>query len=152
MVVIGVGNVFRSDDGFGPKVAQLVRTIVPEEVEVVECDGEAAGLLLAWEGADLALVVDAVHSHSGAPGQIFRLELNPSETEVPSSVVSSHGTGPGDAVALALALGRLPGRLVLYGIEGVSFSSGESLTPAVEASVAVVAARVVEESEWPTAR
>ena len=48
---------------------------------------------------------------------------------------STHALGIADAVELARELGRLPGRLAVYGIEGESFEAGEGLTPAVEATV-----------------
>jgi hydrogenase maturation protease len=41
-----------------------------------------------------------------------------------------------EAVELARELGRLPGRLVVYGIEGENFEAGEGLTEAVQKTVA----------------
>jgi hydrogenase maturation protease len=60
VIVIGVGNVYRGDDGAGPHVARLVRNLTPPNVEVLESDGDAATLINAWQGADLAIVVDVV--------------------------------------------------------------------------------------------
>jgi hydrogenase maturation protease len=50
--------------------------------------------------------------------------------------------GPGDAIALGRALGRLPERLVIYGIEGEAFGEGETITPPVVAAIDVVVERV----------
>lgn len=145
IVVIGVGNPFRRDDGIGPEVARRVRATTPSWVDVVEHDGEPAGLLDVWEGADLAVVVDAVRSHASSPGHIHRVLVEATTGVGALSGVSSHAGGPGDAVALARALDRLPARLVLYGIEGASFSAGLGLTPSVEASVNTVAELIVNE-------
>ena len=145
IIVIGVGNPFRRDDGAGPEVARRVRAATPSWVDVVEHDGEPAGLLDVWEGADLAVVVDAVRSRASSPGSVHRVLVEAATGVGETSGVSSHAGGPGDAVALARALDRLPTRLVLYGIEGAAFSVGLGLTPSVEASVAAVAEQIVSE-------
>jgi hydrogenase maturation protease len=145
IVVIGVGNPYRGDDGAGLEVARQVRHAVPAWVEVGESDGEPAGLLDSWEDADVAVVIDAVRSGAGQPGAVYRVEVDRDSDTVPIATVSSHSAGPGDAVALARVLDRLPGRLVLFGIEGAVFSAGVGLSPEVEDSVARVAGRVVEE-------
>ena len=44
---------------------------------------------------------------------------------------STHHVSLAEAVELARAIGRLPGRTVVYGIEGGSFAVGAPLTPAV---------------------
>ncbi len=59
-VVIGVGNPFRRDDGIGPAAAAEIERQHLPGVRVVISDGEPAGLLEAWAGVDLAIVVDAI--------------------------------------------------------------------------------------------
>jgi hydrogenase maturation protease len=48
-------------------------------------------------------------------------------------------------VELARALGRLPPRLVFFGIEGACFDAGETLTPAVAAAVEQLDLKVGDE-------
>jgi hydrogenase maturation protease len=144
--VIGVGNPYHGDDGAGPEVAKRVRVRAPGWVEVVEHDGEPAGLLDLWEGANLAVVVDAVRSSAMSPGRLHRVEIDAHAGDLPARpAVSSHATGPGDAVELARALDRLPERLVLYGIEGTNFSPGLGCSSELEASITAVVDRIVEE-------
>jgi hydrogenase maturation protease len=50
-----------------------------------------------------------------------------------------------EAVQLGKALGRMPSRLRIFGIEGEDFSFGEGLTPAVESAVAGLVERVIRE-------
>jgi hydrogenase maturation protease len=151
-VVIGVGNVYRGDDGAGPEVARRVRALAPGWVEVWEHDGGAPDLLDLWEGADLAVVVDAVSSAELAPGHIHRLEVSGSSGVEPSPSVSSHSSSPGEAIELARALDRLPPRLLLYGIGARSFSFGLGLSPEVEAAITDVTERVVQELGRPAHR
>lgn len=145
-VVIGVGNEYRRDDGVGLAVAAKLRGRVPPGVEVVGCELEPSRLLDAWQGARGALVVDAVRS-GAEPGTLHRFDAG--EGPVPASVFrsSTHAFGVGEAVELSRALGTLPGRIVLYGIEGWEFVAGEGLTAPVEAAVEPAARAVLDELE-----
>jgi hydrogenase maturation protease len=63
---------------------------------------------------------------------------------------STHAIGIADTIELARALGRLPSRVLVYGVEGADFGTGHGLTPAVEAAVGrVVAAIAADLKEEP---
>jgi len=150
-IFIGVGNQYRHDDAAGIEVARRLRATGLPGATVFELDGEPVGLLDAWDGADLAYVVDALRGNS--PGRVHRLEVGPSEdarlTESQARD-SSHALGLGDAVELGRVLGRLPRRLILLGIEGSDFNAGEGLSNEVEGAVmAIVAELSSEATEWP---
>jgi hydrogenase maturation protease len=133
VTVIGLGNEWRSDDGVGIEVARRVGGLV--------LDGEPIRLVEALEGEDEVVLVDAVCSGAGA-GTVFRFEAG--EEPLPASLFgasSTHALGLAEAVELARSLGRLPHRVVVYGIEGESFGFGKGLSAAVEGA----AARIVEE-------
>ena len=76
MVVIGVGNEYRRDDGAGLAVVTSLRDRVPPGVELVLTDGEPTRLIEAWTGAALAVVVDAVRADPPRPGRVHRFELD----------------------------------------------------------------------------
>jgi hydrogenase maturation protease len=143
-VVIGVGNAYRGDDGVGLAVAEQVRGTAADDVVVLECEQEPTRLVDAWQGADVAVVVDAC-AGAAAPGTVHRFDVD--EGPLPARVFrsSTHSFGVGDAVELARALGRLPGRLVVYGVEGTEFGAGASLSAPVAAAVDGVAAAIVDE-------
>ena len=144
MVVIGVGNEFRRDDGAGPAVVTSLRGQVPPGVELVLTDGEPARLIEAWTGAALAVVVDAVLTDPSRPGRVHRFVLD-RPIGGPVRTTSSHGFGQDDAVRLALALDRMPGRLVVHAIEVADLSQGPGLTPLVAAAVGDVARAVLSD-------
>ena len=50
-----------------------------------------------------------------------------------------------EAIELARVLGRLPPKVMVYGIEGKDFSAGVVLSPEVEGRVAELAERVLQE-------
>jgi hydrogenase maturation protease len=141
--IVGVGNPWRSDDGAGLAVARALGGTIPG-VEVLEREGEPAALIDAWDGADAVWVVDAVSSGT-TPGTVHRFDATGSPLPAALFGASTHHLGLADAVELARALGRLPGRLVVVGIEGARFEAGGTLTPAVAAAVADAAALVRSE-------
>jgi hypothetical protein len=66
MLVIGLGNPYRGDDGVGPVVARAMADRALESVTVLEHSGEGAGLAEMWAGMDMVILVDAVSS-GGTP-------------------------------------------------------------------------------------
>jgi len=76
VVVIGVGNEFRRDDGAGPAVIGQLRDLVPSGVRLVITDGEPTRLIEAWTGAVLAVVVDAVRAEPSHPGRVHRFVVD----------------------------------------------------------------------------
>ena len=58
---------------------------------------------------------------------------------------SSHALGVGDAVELARALGRLPRRMIVWGVEAGTLSTGAPLSAEVAGAVAIAAEGVLEE-------
>ena len=74
-MVIGVGNEMRRDDGAGIAVVERARPLLPPDVEVRTLGGEATALLDAWEGADLAVVVDAVRWDHSPEAGVTRIDV-----------------------------------------------------------------------------
>jgi hydrogenase maturation protease len=131
--LIGIGNRFRSDDAAGLEVVHRLRLAHPPGVKLIEQEGEPASLIESWSSVDEALVVDAVSSGS-APGTLHRFDVT--DAPLPAQVFpSTHAMGLPEAVELARELDRLPGRLVVYGIEGESFQAGEGLSEPVQKTV-----------------
>ncbi|MGI5229649.1 hydrogenase maturation protease [Actinoallomurus sp. CA-142502] len=137
MIVIGVGNELRRDDGAGPAVVEELRSRPLEGATLAVSDGEPSRLLDLWAGADLAVVVDAVPS-TGEPGRVRELGT----VGDVASGTSSHALGLGVATRLGEALGRMPAALRIYLIEGADFGFGDGLSPRVVRAVTEVADRI----------
>jgi len=143
-VVIGIGNEFRRDDGAGPAVLARLHGRVPAGVELLVTDGEPAGLVEAWTGAPLAVIVDAVRAEPGVPGRLHRLVVHEAgSAEV--RPVSSHGLGLDSAIGLARALDRMPGTLIVHAVEAGDLGQGPGLTPAVAAAIDPLASAVLRD-------
>jgi hydrogenase maturation protease len=132
--VIGIGNRWRSDDAAGLEVVERLRGSLPDGVELLEREGEPTSLIDAWSGADAVWIADAVSS-GAPPGTLHRLDA--AEQELPAEVfrTSIHHFGLAEAVELARAVGSLPPRLVVFGIEAGRLELGETLTPEVADAV-----------------
>jgi hydrogenase maturation protease len=143
VLVLGVGNPWRRDDGVGHRVVEEARDRLPAGADVRCVDGEPTRLLDQWEGTDLAVVVDGVRT-GAPPGTIHRVDLA-TEPLMSPRTLSSHGGGVAEAVSLGRAVGRLPHRLVFLGVEIGDTGDGEGLSPPVAAAVPEAAARLLEE-------
>ena len=148
-VVIGVGNEYRRDDGFGPLViAELADRQIGDPrlagVELRASHGEPTALLDLWTGAALAVVVDAVRDAGDHAGHRYELVLDHVDGLAEDRSASSHAISLGSTVALGRVLGRLPRRLVVLAVSADEFGFGTRLTPQVAAAVRPVVQRVCE--------
>jgi hydrogenase maturation protease len=139
VLVAGVGNTLRRDDGFGPAVAARLGAL-PPGVEVVETGiGGIALLQELLAGCDGLVLVDAV-DRGAAPGTVFVLEPEVAEAE---HVPDVHLANPQRVLAMAKGMGALPKRIAVVGCQpGETDELGEELSPAVERAVAVAVAKV----------
>ena len=151
IVIIGVGNEYRSDDGAGIAVARRLRALFPSGVTILEESGEGAALIQAWQGATWVMLVDAVRS-GASPGAIHRLDARAASVPTGFFHYSTHAFSVAEAVELARSLDQLPPHLLVYGIEGENFAAGAGLSPAVEQAVETVVERLAEEVRAAVAR
>jgi len=142
--VIGFGNPMRGDDAIGIEVARRVRQAAGGAVEVRELVSDAMDLLAAWEDSGTTIVVDAMVA-GAEPGAVRRFRAEELLSEGAITFPCPHGVGMPDAVRLAAAVGRLPKRLVVIGVEGSRFELGEGMSAAVEAAIEPAVEAVLSE-------
>jgi hydrogenase maturation protease len=145
LLIVGVGNIYRSDDGIGISVLYRLRERLPSAIRTRELTGEGTALLEVWKEANWVIVVDAVQS-GAPPGTIHRLDAHSEEIPKRLFPYSTHAFSVAEAVELARALDLLPRRLLLYGIEGRTFAAGIGLSREVVRAGATVAAEVLNAS------
>ena len=144
MLVVGIGNPDRGDDGFGPAVARRLRGRHPSEARILERSGDALALIEDWNVIPSVIVIDAV-APIGEPGRVHRLDLTSSPLPIGFAPRSSHAFGIVETVELARNLGRLPRYLLAYLVEGEQFATGAPLSPAVAEAIEMVAERILVE-------
>ncbi|MFJ7587512.1 hydrogenase maturation protease [Streptomyces sp. NPDC097617] len=152
--VIGIGNEFRRDDGVGWVAVSLLRDRatrrqLPRGTVLAQCDGDPGRLIGLWENIDLVIVVDACFLPSAQPGRIRRWDAATGSRLGPAAPGrhSTHGLGLAEALCLGDALGRGPGRLIVYAVEGADRSVGVGLSAAVARVVPRLVRRIEAELE-----
>ncbi|ARP68642.1 hydrogenase maturation protease [Streptomyces pluripotens] len=134
VVVIGVGNPLRGDDGAGPAVVEALRGQVPENVVLAVSDGEPARMLGLWQGAETVVVVEALRIQPARPGRLHTLTAAQAAGHAPATA-STHALGLGECLALAEALHRLPPELVVHAVEVSDVELGTGLSAPVRSAL-----------------
>lgn len=151
VIVAGVGNLLRGDDGFGVLVAEhLAAEELPRGVRVLDIG--IGGIHLVQElltPVDVLVVVDAVELDR-PPGTV--LVIRPAVTDVTAmplaqrhdELADMHYATPERAFLLARGLGVLPPVTWLVGCQPGPEPDrpGEDLSPAVRAAIIPAAAEV----------
>lgn len=132
VLVIGIGNDFRRDDGVGLVVAAEIAARHLPGVRVINAIGEPAAILDAWTGTTLTVAVDATMGDGSSPGTIRR--WTPGDGDHPA-MVSSHAFGLPQTYALGAAVGQIPQTLVVFTVDIADAGHGVGLTPSVAAAV-----------------
>ena len=143
-LIIGVGNLYRSDDAVGILIARKLKDRVSDRVSIKEQSGEGTSLMDSWQEHDRVCVVDAVSS-GAPPGSIHRMDA--SKEPIPSKFFScsTHDFGVAEAIEMARALDQLPRQLQLFGVEGENFQPGEMLSAEVERAMELVVDEILQQ-------
>ncbi|WP_204079492.1 hydrogenase maturation protease [Mycobacterium riyadhense] len=143
IVVVGVGNRYRRDDGVGVAAAAALNELALPGVRVATDIVDPMDLLEAWSGAGLAVVIDAAIVCASTVGRIRRSTL--SDVATGSKGLSSHSIDIGHTHALGQALGRVPDALQIFTVDVADVGNGIGLTPLVERAVPKVVGMAVTE-------
>jgi len=150
ILIAGIGNVLRGDDGFGVAV---VRRLAGRELPagVVARDFGIRGMDLAFalqEAYDGVVLVDAT-PRGGVPGTLYLIE--PEIAAEGAVALDAHGMDPVQVLRLARTLGAPPTRVLLVGCEPEAVVNVEAdeelrmaLSPPVAAAVEEAVSLVME--------
>lgn len=139
VLVVGYGNTLRTDDGFGPVVADRLRDCIADaSVRVLTRQLLSMELVADLDRVGLCVLVDA--ATSGVRGELSMREVLPESTD-PGTL--GHELSAAALIGLGQQLMGYVPRCVLYSIVPESLDLGEGLTSPVAALVdeAVLAIR-----------
>ncbi len=145
VMIIGVGNILFTDEGFGVRVVERIqhRYTFPETVSVVDGGVLGLNLLGVISEADHLIAVDAIR-YGGAPGDLHRL----SGDQIPERIRAKNSLHQIDfleALAMCAALDHTP-KTVIVGVEPEDMETlNLSLTPTAEAQIDPVIGMVLAE-------
>jgi hydrogenase maturation protease len=141
ILIVGIGNPLRSDDGLGWHVArellrELARGLAHDDLQVVATQQLTPEISDMASRAELVLFIDA--ARSGNPGILKCEQITPA---APTSR-HSHDLSPAGILKLAQDLyGRCPASYILT-VAGESFATGDSLSAKVTATIPTLKARL----------
>ncbi len=146
IMILGVGNLLFSDEGFGVRVVQRLMEAYtfPENVSLVDGGVLGLNLLGVISSADHLIVVDAIRN-GGRPGTLYRLEGDaiPERIRAKNSV---HQIDFLEALTLCQALETAVPKTVILGVEPADIDTlSIELTPATAAKVDAVMEMVFKE-------
>jgi hydrogenase maturation protease len=136
-LVLGMGNTILSDDGAGIYVARELEREQREGVDYAEASVGGLRLLDVIAGYERVILVDAIQTATGTPGDIYRLQ--PDDLLVSRHAGSSHDLSLPGALALGRGMGMpLPEDenmcIIALEVDDV-VTFGEECTPAVAAAI-----------------
>ncbi|MBN1661639.1 MAG: hydrogenase maturation protease [Anaerolineae bacterium] len=135
VLVVGLGNPLRGDDGVGVRAAALLAgEDLPPGVEVVDGGTHGLGLVPLLQGRRRAVFIDAACA-GRQPGEVTRLALDQVHLGGEEMRLSIHEAGLRDVLLLARALGILPPEVVILAVEPARVEWDAGLSPAVESAL-----------------
>jgi hydrogenase maturation protease len=145
-LILGLGNPILSDDGVGWQIAESLKGRLKEqEVDILEACIAGLDFLDLLTSYDRVIIIDAIQTDEGTPGQIYQLELD-------ELADTRHSGTPHDVnLATALELGRklslpLPEEITIFAIEAKDVTSfSEMCSPGVMKAVPACVEMIVRE-------
>lgn len=124
---VGIGNAFRSDDGVG---LWVIEALARHGFRTHAHAGDGTGLLNLFEANDDLVLIDATRSGTAAGTPVT---FDAAKQKIPADLFhySTHRFGLAEAVETARALGTLPSRVMIHGIEGARLEAGTELSAPV---------------------
>lgn len=149
ILVLGIGNLFMTDDAVGVKLVQRLQEEYrfPPDVAVIDGGTMGISLLPLLEGIERLLVVDAIEKGRD-PGTLIRLAGYDLRFRFKFKISCSQ-IGVEDLLAAAKLLGWLPREVVMWGVQPALLDCGTELSPVVAEQFDTLLERVLEElSGW----
>ena len=151
VLVAGMGNDLRQDDGFGIAVVRrFFEEGLPEDVEVYESGIAGIGLVQElMDGYEALVIVDAT-DRGEEPGTVCLLEVEVPDLEEFTDesrqefLADTHYAVPSKALILARALQVLPPRVYILGCQPKEHELGMGLSEPVERGVEEATQRLWE--------
>ena len=145
-VIIGIGSLLRGDDAVGIRVAEAIeREALPPDVKVVTTTAAGLALLDLLTGYDRALIIDAIQTRQGKPGDVHRVELD--DLPAPLHSFTVHDVSLRSALDIGQKMGLpLPVETVIFAVEVADVTPlRESCTPQVEGAISKAVSLVLNE-------
>jgi hydrogenase maturation protease len=134
ILILGIGNDFRGDDGFGLVVARQLRPRYPG-VPIHLSRGDATELLDYFDQTQCLLMIDAIYDPGTEAGHLHHIDFHARSKTVASIRSSTHLVSITEAIELGRLYDRLPQQLHLFGVTATIFDHGTPISDKVQAAI-----------------
>lgn len=147
IMVLGIGNILFTDEGFGVRVVEQLqqRFEFADNVSIVDGGVLGVNLMGVIASADYLIVVDAIRN-KGKAGDLYRLEGD----EIPERIRlknSLHQVDFLEALTLCQALDKVPETIIL-GVEPQDIETMSlEFSPLIQSKIEPIIAQVLQELE-----
>ena len=147
VVVLGVGNLLRQDEGVGVHAVRAL-SIGPcaERAELVDGGTAVFEALSQWREIDKLVVIDALRA-GREPGSNARVSLR-EVADRTAPALSLHEHGLLDQLSLLKQAGLRVGEIVIYGVEPGQTGWGTELSEPVASCLPVLEVHMARELGW----
>ena len=144
VLIVGVGNLLRKDDGFADAVLEILETKgLPSHVELFDAGTSAIDLMDIFNGRSKLIVLDAVRGGQ-TPGTLFR--FSPDQVENGALPMNSlHQVVLLETLKLGELVDCKPQQTVVIGVQPADTGLGIGLSPEVKNAVTKAVELVLQE-------
>lgn len=148
-LVLGVGNILLSDDGFGVHAVEYLKQNCPimEQVELLDGGTLGLDLLPTLRGVKQLILLDAI-SGGSTPGTVYAIEKKDLSLYFRDKV-SVHQLGIQEVLSLLEVLEDPIEDILVLGVEPESMEVGLMMSPVVAEELPQVAQQVMDQlTKW----
>ena len=134
VLVIGIGNILRSDDGLGPTVIkQLKQESWSSDILLVDCGTCPLAHLEQLSISRYLIIIDAIKNEqpAGTVHQFYLEEIKKNDT----LNTTTHSYSMTQVIALAREINNLPQEIIYYGIEPATLDWGTEFSHSVREAI-----------------
>lgn len=148
ILIAGIGNRLRRDDGFGPRVIEELSKIrLPNNIELRDYGTNSLNLLFQMDEYDEVILIDIVDK-GGKPGQIYIIkpEIKSLKERNAQKIMmfSLHELRLEDTLALSKTLGIMSKDVLIIGCQPTDLSFGLDLSKNVKKAIKKVIRIILE--------
>ncbi len=132
-LILGVGNIYRKDDGIGPIVIEQLKKESISNVDLLNGCTDGLVMFEYLKGYKKAIIIDAARMNS-SPGEIKIFSRHDTKRNIKFDTLSTHGFGLSEALSLVDEF-DFDINITIIGIEPVDISFGEGLSKEVEEKI-----------------
>lgn len=142
MIIVGIGNPYRGDDGAGWAVIEALEKTLDQKY-LRKSSGDVGELLEIFSSFSSIYLIDACLADAsfGAWQRIDALQ----EIFIKEKATSTHGFSLSQTIHLAKTLQQLPKKLIIYAIAGSKYQMSRGLSSRVQKAILEVAQEIIKE-------